>query len=77
MRACLHNLEMFCSRETLIGLIVKQQNDKSSQDELSNWKMSVACLVQGCTGISWPKDELGFLLAFGMRIFQAKFTIED
>ena len=31
MKACLNNLEMFCSKGKLIGLILKQQNDKSSQ----------------------------------------------
>ena len=30
MKACLNNLEMFCFREKLIGLIAKQQNEKST-----------------------------------------------
>ena len=28
----LNNVEIFCSREKLIGLIVKQQNEKSTEE---------------------------------------------
>ena len=32
--------------------------------------MSVASLVQGCTGISWPKDVLGFYLCLEWEYFK-------
>ena len=46
MKACLHNLEMFCSREKLIGLIGKEQNDESSQVYSKKYGLEALQLLQ-------------------------------